>query len=135
MGVLLWYGVAPGWEIVLAPFFVLGLVTSAIGVGTLLAALTVNYRDFRHVVPFLTQMWMFLTPSVYLKPEDSLSPILQAILPVNPAYGLILNFRVAILGGSFDFYALAVSTIVGVLLLVIGCFYFRRAERNFADVI
>ena len=57
------------------------------------------------------------------------------LLPLNPAYGLLLNFRQAVLGGEMDWYALGVSSAVGVALLLIGCFYFRRVERTFADVI
>jgi lipopolysaccharide transport system permease protein len=136
---LLYYGLrdglTPGWEIVLAPAIVLLLMVAALGVGALLAALTVAYRDFRHVVPFAVQLWMFATPCIYLNADAVLGPRSQALLPLNPAYGLVLNFRQAMLGGPLDWYALAVSGAVSVALLLLGCLYFRRVERSFADII
>ena len=132
---MFWYGVAPGWEMLLVPPILLSLVIAALGVGTLLSALTVAYRDFRHVVPFLVQLWMFATPSIYLQAEGIVSPRWKPLLPLNPAYGLISNFRQAMLGGAIDAYSLAVSTAVGAGLFVIGCLYFRRVERDFADII
>jgi lipopolysaccharide transport system permease protein len=132
---MLFFGVLPGSGLLLAPLLALALIIAALGVGTLLSALTVAYRDFRHVVPFMVQLWMFATPCIYLQAENVVGPRWQAVLPLNPAYGLITNFRVAMLGGAFDWYALAVSGGTSVVLLLIGCFYFRRVERSFADII
>jgi lipopolysaccharide transport system permease protein len=129
------YGVMPGWSLLLMPGMVLGLVVSALGVGTLLSALTVAYRDFRHVVPFLVQLWMFATPCIYLQAEMAVGPRGRLLLPINPAYGLIANFRSAVLGGNLDWYALVVSSIVGLGLLLVGGLYFRRVEQGFADII
>jgi lipopolysaccharide transport system permease protein len=131
------YGVWPAGTIVLAPLLAAGLVLGAVGVGALLSALTVAYRDFRHVVPFAVQLWMFATPCIYLLPEKVLGPVARAVMPLNPAYGLIANFRAAVLGGpaALDFYSLGVSVSVSLLLLAAGCFYFRRVERGFADII
>ena len=131
---MLGYGLTPGWGLVLVPLIALGLVTAALGVGTLLSALTVAYRDFRHVVPFLVQLWMFATPAVYIQ-ADALGPRWRLLLPLNPAHGLIANFRRAVLGGPIDPWSLAVSGSVSVLLLLLGCLYFRRVERGFADII
>jgi lipopolysaccharide transport system permease protein len=131
---MVWYGAVPGWSILLMPLLLLGLMIAAAGIGSLLAALTVAYRDFRYVVPFMIQLWMFATPSVY-QSVDSLSPKWQSLLPLSPPFGLIANFRAAVLGRPFDFYALAVSTAVSLLLLAIGCMYFRRMERSFADIV
>ena len=103
--------------------------------GVLLSALTVAYRDFRHVVPFMVQFWMFATPCIYLQQEGAVGPRTQLLLPLNPAYGLIANFRSALLGEPFDFYSLAVSSAVGLVILLVGCFYFRRVENRFADII
>jgi lipopolysaccharide transport system permease protein len=132
---MLWYGVLPGWGLLLVPLLTAGLGVAALGVGTLLAALTVAYRDFRYVVTFLVQLWMFATPTIYMQADAVLGPKALALLPLNPAYGLITNFRQAVLGGALDWYALAVSGAVSVLLLVLGCLYFRRVERTFADII
>jgi lipopolysaccharide transport system permease protein len=110
-------------------------VTASIGVGTWLSALTVAYRDFRHVIPFMVQLWMFATPSVYMQTSSILHPRWSYVLPLNPAHGLIANFRAAMLGRELDLYSLAVSSGVSLLLLVLGCLYFQRVERSFADVI
>jgi lipopolysaccharide transport system permease protein len=129
------YGVSPGVEILLLPAILLGLVVAAVGVGLLLSALTVAYRDFRHLAPFLVQLWMFATPCIYLDADSMLDPAAQALMPFNPAYGLIVNFRAAALGTALDYYALAVSSAVSLALLLLGCLYFRKVERSFADVI
>ncbi len=128
-------GVWPGWGFLWVPPLLLVLVLAALGVGTLLAALTVAYRDFRFLVPFLVQLWMFATPSIYMEAGRVVGAGWLWLLPLNPAYGLIVNFRQATLGGPMDFYALAVSAAVGVGLLLAGCLYFRRVERSFADII
>jgi lipopolysaccharide transport system permease protein len=132
---MLYYGVTPGLGLVFILPLTLGLVTAALGVGTLLSALTVKYRDFRHAVPFMVQLWMFATPTIYLQAGDLVGPRLRPLLPLNPAYGLISAFRWAVLGGPLDTYALAVSLAVSIVLLLAGCLYFRRVESGFADVI
>jgi len=121
--------------VLLLPAVVLGLLLLALSVGTILAALTVAYRDFRFVVPFMVQLWLFATPSIYMQAGDLVGPTGRRLLPLNPAYGLIANFRAALLGGTPDLYALAVSSAVTVGLAVLGCVYFRRVERTFADII
>jgi lipopolysaccharide transport system permease protein len=135
LGFQLLKGFPPSAWTLLLPLVVLGLVITALGVGTLLAALTVAYRDFRYVIPFMVQLWMFCTPSIYLRAADQLAPKWAPFLPLNPAYGLILNFRALALGQPPELYSLSVSLGVGVLLLLVGCWYFRHTERNFADII
>jgi lipopolysaccharide transport system permease protein len=129
------FGIWPSWNFLLVPPILALLVSAAVGMGTLLSALTVAYRDFRHVVPFSVQLWMFATPCIYLDATAIVGPQGQAVLPLNPAYGLILNFRQAVVGGPPDWYALAVSGVVSIALLFVGCAYFRRVERSFADTI
>ena len=135
MVMMAWFGIVPGWSFALVPFLMLGLVIAALGVGTLLSALTVTYRDFRHVVPFLVQFWMFATPCIYLQQEAALGMRGRLLLPLNPAYGLIANFRAALLGLPLDYAALAVSSLVGMSLLILGCLCFRQMEGSFADII
>ena len=132
---MVFYGVAPGWEVLLVPPLTFLLTVAALGVGTLLSALTVAYRDFRYIIPFLVQIWMFATPSIYLQAGDGVGTWGHGLLPLTPAYGLILNFRRALTGGGVDVYSLTVSGAVAVALLAVGCLYFRRVERSFADVI
>jgi lipopolysaccharide transport system permease protein len=129
-----WYAVPPGWSTLFAPVVMLLLTVTAVGVGTLLAALIVAHRDFKYVLTFAIQLWMFATPCIYLK-ATALGHVSRTVMPLNPAYGLLLNFRQSVLGAELDWYALSVSSAVGLTLLVIGCLYFRRVERSFADVI
>jgi lipopolysaccharide transport system permease protein len=124
-----------GLGVLLLPVVLVGLLTAALGVGILLAALTVAYRDFRFVVPFLVQLWMFATPCIYMQTGNVVGPVGEMLLPLNPAYGLIVNFRQAVLGGDFDWYSLGVSGAVSVALLALGIVAFRRMERTFADII
>jgi lipopolysaccharide transport system permease protein len=133
-GMMAWFGVIPGWQALLAPVVFLLLAATAAGVGILLSALIVAYRDFRYVLNFGVQLWMFATPTIYLH-ANSLSPKARAWLPLNPAQGLIYNFRRCLLGGELDWYALGVSGAVGLALLAVGCLYFRRVEQQFADII
>ena len=132
---MVWYGVAPNASVAALPITALGLAVAALGVGTLLSALTVAYRDFRHVLPFLTQFWMFATPAIYLQSQDVVGSRLSRLLPLNPAQGLIDNFRRSLLGEPIDAYSLTVSLTVGAALLLVGCLFFRRVERDFADII
>jgi lipopolysaccharide transport system permease protein len=129
-----YYGIVPPVTLLLTPLLMIGLTAAAFGIGTLLAALTVAYRDFRYVVTFMVQIWMFATPAVYMD-ATMVGPRWQAILPLNPAYGVIVNFRHAALGRPLDWYALGVSLCVSALMVVIGTLYFRKVERTFADII
>jgi lipopolysaccharide transport system permease protein len=131
---MLWYGTAPSWSIVALPLIVLLLIAAATGFGTLLAALIVAHRDFKFILTFLVQLWMFATPTIYLNAE-ALGPRSRAWLPLNPAYGLIDNFRRCMLGGPLDWYSLGLSAAVSIGILLLGCSYFRHVERGFADVI
>lgn len=131
---MLWYGVAPGWGILLAPLFVFILFLASIGVGLFLSALIVAQRDFKFVLNFGVQMWMFATPCIYLS-DSSFGPLAHRWLPLNPAYGLILNIRQALLNGPIEWYALMISTAVSLVALAVGLVYFRRIERSFADLI
>jgi lipopolysaccharide transport system permease protein len=133
--VMLFCGISPGPQFLLFPVLLLGLVATTVGMGVLLAALTVKYRDFRHIVPFMVQLWMFMTPSIYMSGTGTLAPTLRAILPCNPIYGLILNYRATLLGGHLDWVSFSISMGTSVSLLIVGCWYFRRVERSFADVI
>lgn len=127
-------GVTPDSAMVMLPLLILLLAVAALGVGIFLAALIVAYRDFRYILPFLMQFWLFCTPVIYM-PVDLLGPTSRALLPLNPAYGLILNFRACLLGTTLDWYALIVSSSVALGGFAIGCLYFRRVERTFADII
>jgi lipopolysaccharide transport system permease protein len=124
-----------GWKILYAPLLVLGLGMAATGLGTLLSALTVAYRDFRHVVPFLMQLWLFATPSIFVQGGTMFGPRGRAALLLNPVHGLLVNFRAAVLNQPLEPVALGTSLFISLGLLLFGCLYFRRVERRFADII
>ena len=127
--------VQTGRMILLLPIPMLGMLVAALGTGSLLAALTVAYRDFRHAVPFVMQVWMFATPSIYMPASTLAASNWASVLPLNPAFGFVQNFRLALLGRPLDLYSLAISGVVSIGLLFLGCFYFRRVEHQFADII
>jgi lipopolysaccharide transport system permease protein len=130
------YLTQPGWGFLVLPVIVLVLVAMASGLGILLAAVTVAYRDFRSVVPLALQLWMFATPAVFLQNwETQVGADVALWLRLNPLHGIIVNFRAAAVGGPFDLPSLAVSALCAMALLAVGCFYFRRVERGFADII
>ncbi len=134
---MLWYGVPPTWGWLLAPA-ILGLLTlSALGTGALLAALNVAYRDVRYVIPFLVQLWMFATPTVYMHLGGSPGQPAanEWLFYVNPLTGLIAAFRAALVGSPIPGLALFWSGGAALILFVVGCLYFRRVEDTFADII
>lgn len=133
IALMIWFGQALTWGLLLLPLLVLSTLIAAMGAGLLLASLAVSYRDFRAVVPFLVQIWFFVTPviiSVDFVPEKWRWAML-----LNPMAGPIEGFRAAVLGTPIDFVAWGVSTGVGLVLLVAGVAYFSRVERCFADVV
>lgn len=130
---MLVYGVGWSANLLLAPLLVLAVIFTALGVGTLLSALTVAYRDFRYVIPFLIQLWMFVTPVVY--PASLVPERWQWLLYLNPMAGLIEGFRSAFLDRLFDGVGLAISFVVAAGFFLVGVLYFEKVERRFADII
>jgi lipopolysaccharide transport system permease protein len=168
VGLMVWYEIRPGPWLLLAPVVLALLALAALGMGALLAALNVAYRDFRYVIPFLLQIWMFATPSVYMAaandepaprrpaestafagqtegaataaPETANRDVsapgwVKGFLRLNPLTGLIGAFRAAVLGGNVSIDRLAWPSAGAVVFFAMGCFYFRRVEDRFADVI
>lgn len=124
-----------GWHVSqwLVPVFVLGIVLVTLGVGVGLSALIAEFRDFRHVTGFLLQFWMFCSPIAY--PLSIIPPRWQWVYALNPLVGLIEGFRSALLGYSFAWGPIAVSTLSLVVLLVAGLAWFRRTEQRLADIV
>jgi lipopolysaccharide transport system permease protein len=135
IGLMLWYGVTPTVHLALIPVIFAVIVALAIGVGTLLAALNVAYRDFRYVIPFLVQIWLFGTPTIYMQTAKYSGGALRTLLALNPMTGLIAAFRAACSGTPIDWGQFLLSMAAAVVLLLAGCLCFRRMERSFADVI
>ena len=130
--ILLCYGVTPSWGVVYVPFLVLLTVMAALGFGCMLAALTVAYRDFRYVVPFMIQAMMYVSPVIY--PVSIVPERYHWVLALNPMAGIIDGYRSAILGKPWNLTTLGVSTAVTLALLTFSMFYFRKTERRFADI-
>jgi lipopolysaccharide transport system permease protein len=131
--VMAWYGIVPGLEaLFVIPLVLLAFVT-ALGVGLWLAALNVQYRDVRYVLPFLTQLWLFATPIVY--PTSLVPAPWRPVYGLNPMVGVVDGFRWALLGSAPPGPALAVSACAALALALGGIFYFRRMERAFADIV
>jgi lipopolysaccharide transport system permease protein len=135
LGMMLAFGVIPTINILWLPIFLLLAFTTALGVGLWLSALNVEYRDIRYMVPFLTQFWMFISPVAY--PSSLIeNDLLRTLYGLNPMVGVLDGFRWAILGTTeAPGPMVAVSAFVAVVIMVSGMFYFRRMERNFADVV
>jgi lipopolysaccharide transport system permease protein len=135
---MLAYGVPFGLSLLWTPLVFGVIVLAAAGTGTLLAALNVAYRDFRYVIPFLLQVWMFATPTVYMQPAAEAGEgagIVQTLLALNPMTGLVAAFRAAAFGLPLPWGQLAISATVAVAAFLLGCLYFRKVEDTFADVI
>jgi lipopolysaccharide transport system permease protein len=132
---MLYYGVAWNASFLLVPFLFSVMAFAALGVGTLLAALTVAYRDFRYATPFMVQLWMFATPTIYMQPTGETTGGLRVLLTMNPMAGLIGAFRAAALGGPIAWDQVATSVAAVLLVCVVGCLYFRKVEDGFADII
>lgn len=126
------YRVAPSWQVVFLPPIILLTVLATLGLGYFLAALTVVYRDFRYVVPFMVQILMYASPVIY--PASLLPRRLHAVFALNPMFGIIESYRSAILGTPWDLGALASSALSTLALFVFGLYYFRKTERRFADI-
>ncbi len=154
------YGVSPGWNLLALPLAILLLIMAATGVGALLSALNVAYRDFRYVVGFLVQLWMFATPTIYMNYQPSAAPgapiratdeaaaatsapetsltvwdVARQLVNLNPMTSLIASFRAATTGGQFPWNELGMSAIGSSAFMIIGLLYFRRVEDSFADII
>jgi lipopolysaccharide transport system permease protein len=133
LAMMLWYGIPLTWNLLAAPVLLVALVFCALGVGILLSALTVTYRDFTHITPFLVQLWMYATPVVF--PVSLVPPSWRWLLYLNPVTGLVEGFRAAFLGKPLDVPGVALSLAVACALFIIGIAYFEKVERRFADVI
>ena len=131
---MLAYGIVPGPEVLMLPPLLLLALVTALGAGLWLSALNVQFRDVRYIVPFLTQLWLFLTPIAY--PSSLLEEPWRTVYGLNPMAGVVEGFRWALLGTAEPpGPMLAASVIAALALLASGAFYFRRMEKTFADVV
>jgi lipopolysaccharide transport system permease protein len=130
-----YYKVALAPAILLAPIVFALILLAGLGIGTLLSALNVAYRDFRYVIPFMVQILMFATPTIYMQPKEAPGGLGQFLMSLNPMTTLIATFRASILGGPISWLSLCTTSVWVIVIFVAGCFYFRKVEDSFADVI
>lgn len=134
VAMMAYYRVKPSWMLLLWPLAVAGMVMVTLGISMLLAALNVRYRDVKHVIPFVLQLGLFVTPVIY--PADFLPARLRPLLALNPVTGVIEAFRACLFPHQkVDLQVMAGSLGVAFVLFIIGALYFRKAERTFADII
>jgi lipopolysaccharide transport system permease protein len=134
IGLMAAFGIAPTRHVVYIPLFVVLAFATALAVSLWLSALNVLYRDVQYVIPFLVQLWMFVSPVIYPIDKIPAGP-LRVVFALNPMTGVIGGFRWALLGQQFPGGYMWISTAVVVVLLFGGLFYFKRMERVFADVV
>lgn len=135
VGLMLWYGMVPDWRIMTLPLFLAHAVVAAMGTGLWIAALNVQYRDFRYIIPFVVQFGLYVSPVGF---SSAIVPDQWRLLySLNPMVGVIDGFRWAILGGENHLYwpGMALSLALVLVIAITGVWYFRKMEKSFADVI
>jgi lipopolysaccharide transport system permease protein len=135
VGLMIWYGFAPDWQIFTLPLFVFIAFVAAMGAGLWIAALNVKYRDFRYIIPFVVQFGLYVSPVGFS--SDIVPEKWRLLYSLNPMVGVIDGFRWAILSGNTHLYwpGFLLSLSLVLVILVTGIVYFRKTEKTFADVI
>ena len=135
IGMMIFYKITPTIAILWLPPLILLALISALGVGFWFSALMVRYRDVGYLMPFVTELWKFLTPVVY--PASMIPEKWRLLYALNPMTGVVEGFRYALLGTtqSISLPMILVSSGIAILVLISGLFYFRRMEKQFADMI
>ena len=130
------YRYTPGWSLLAIPLLVVVVLMAGLGVAYTLSAVTVTYRDFRFLIPFMNQLLMYASFVGYPAPKSLpvAHPVLNGLATLNPMYGIVDAFRASVLHTTFHPAYLAVSVVFSLGMLVFGAFYFRKTERRFADI-
>jgi lipopolysaccharide transport system permease protein len=135
IGMMIYYQITPTINTLWLPVFILLAMITAIGVGLWFSALLVMYRDVNYMLPFITEIWKFVSPVVY---SATLIPAnWQWLYSINPMAGVVTGFRWALLGQpeTISFSSLAISGAISLIIFISGLYFFRRMERVFADMI
>jgi lipopolysaccharide transport system permease protein len=139
LAMMVWFHFLPSWRILMLPGFTLLAFVASLGPGLIIAALTVKFRDFRFVTPFLIQLGLYVCPVGFSSTviREKFGNTVFLLYSLNPMVGVIDGFRWAILGHDSKIYlpGFCVSTCLTLVLLTVGIWYFRRTERTFADII
>ena len=138
-GLMLWFQFWPTWRLLTLPIFVALAIFAALGPGLIITALTVRYRDFRFIIPFIVQFGLYVSPVAYSSSvvRKKLGETLFLLYSLNPMVGVIDGFRWAILGSESTLYwpGFLISLVLTAVLFLAGVLYFRKTERAFADLI
>jgi lipopolysaccharide transport system permease protein len=133
LGVLVYYRVAPTWNLLLLPLFFTVMLTIPTGIGMWLAALAIRFRDVRFVMPFVIRMLVYSAPILYT--ASALSEPARLLYSLNPLVAVVEGYRACLLGTPVPWAYVVPGMIVSLIVLVLGGIYFRRMERVFVDVI
>ena len=133
VGLMFYYGVSPGRQLLMLPVLFAATTLFALGVGMWLAALNVKYRDVRFTMPFMLQLWLFV--SSVIMPSSLVPEKWRWLLLFNPMSSFIEGFRASLFGQRFDWRALGIAATITIVVLVYSAFEFRRMEKNFADIV
>jgi lipopolysaccharide transport system permease protein len=131
---MIYYHVKPGWQLLFVPVFILHMMLLALGISLLLAAINVRYRDVKYALPFIIQIWLFVTPIIY--PVSFLPAKYQKILAFNPMAGIVEGMRACLFAAhQMPWKLVEISWAVTLFLLIVGAVYFRKTEKTFADIV
>ena len=134
LGVMIWFGVMPSWRLLAVPPLLAIAALLALAIGLWLGPINVRFRDVKHTLPFMLQVWMYATPIVY--PLSIIPAEWRWLYSLNPMVGVIEGFRWAVFGqGNPNLVAVGISLVVIGLLLIGGLMFFKRMEQSFADLI
>jgi len=133
VGLIAYYRWPVSLGCIVAFVYLLGMILAAAGVGLILSALNVRFRDVKYAVPFFIQMGLFVSPVIY--PLQYIPAEYRLLLGLNPISGMIVGFRHSMLGEPVDWTLVVISAVTSLALFVAGLFIFRRTERHFADII
>jgi lipopolysaccharide transport system permease protein len=133
---MIYYHYSPNIYLLLIPFYILLTIITSLGVALWFSAMDVLYRDIGYIIPFICQLWMYLTPIAYGSGMIS-NPKLQFIYNLNPMVGVVNGFRSSLLGvyNTVPIQSIVFSSVISILILISGLVYFRRMEKQFADLI
>lgn len=130
---MLYYGIYPNWQILLAPIFIALAILLTLSFGTLFSALNVRFRDVKFALPFALQIWLFVSPIFY--PTSVVSEKRRFLLDFNPMTGILEGFRSSLFGSPFDWKPIIISVVITLFSLAAAIFIFKKMEDDFADVI
>ena len=133
-GIMMFYGIPLTWKLFFWPILVLPLIFLALGLGTIFSSLNVKYRDIKYTIPFIIQILLFITPIIY--PISILPEKYRILAAINPLTGIIEAFRSTVLPGKeLDLVLLLFSIAISLLIFIIGMIFFRKTEKEFADIV